>query len=162
MEELKSKLSEISQMNDEYWMNVLSERKKTELEFHDRHRNWSEVDSLDQDTYERFYGNKKYYSATSLSKSYVDRWIGREGRGRVFLDYCCGDGSIAIRAAKAGAALAIGLDLSVISIENARENAEKEDVSQNTYFEDYVFWGSSSLGSFTRISGDATNTCSRW
>jgi ubiquinone/menaquinone biosynthesis C-methylase UbiE len=134
MEELKSKLSEISQMNDEYWMNVLSERKKTELEFHDRHRNWSEVDSLDQDTYERFYGNKKYYSATSLSKSYVDRWIGREGRGRVFLDYCCGDGSIAIRAAKAGAALAIGLDLSVISIENARENAEKEDVSQNTCF----------------------------
>jgi len=134
IEELKSKLSEISQMSNEYWMSVLSERKTIELEFHDGHRSWSEVDRLDGDTYERFYGNKKYYSATSLSKSYVERWVEGEARGRVFVDYCCGDGSIAIRAAKAGASLAIGLDLSLISIVNARENAEKEGVSQNTCF----------------------------
>ena len=48
-----------------------------------------------------FYGNKKYYDATELSKKYVDEWIKHESPGKVFLDYACGNGDNAIKAARA-------------------------------------------------------------
>ncbi len=46
----------------------------------------------------------------------MERWIESEAGGSIILDYCCGDGSIAVKEAKAGASLVIGIDLSVISI----------------------------------------------
>lgn len=104
------------------------------MEFHDAHRDRSKIQSLDQDTYERFYGNRKYYMATELSKRYVDEWIASRASGKVFLDYACGNGVNAIKAAKAGAALAIGIDISRVSIENARRDAAVAGVSSNTFF----------------------------
>ena len=52
----------------------------------------------------------------------------------MFLDYACGDGGSAIRAAKAGASLAIGIDISPVSIQNARRDAAAAGVSENTFF----------------------------
>lgn len=134
LENIKKQLQEIEKLSNEYWMHSLSTRKKAELEFHDKHRDHSAVQQLDQDTYERFYGNKKYYSATNLSQRYVRNWIEREAKDSVFLDYCCGNGSSAIEAAKAGAALAIGIDISKVSVENAICYAKQKGVSHNTYF----------------------------
>lgn len=131
---LREKLSELARIPSEAWFEGLSERKRTELEFHDRDRDRSKIKDLDQDTYERFYGNKKYYEATGLSKRYVDEWIRSAAPGKVFLDYACGNGQNAIKAALAGAKLAIGLDISPVSIANARADAAAAGVSANTYF----------------------------
>lgn len=57
-DDLIKMLDEISNVTDKEWMNSLDERKRTELEFHDRDRDKEEIESLDQDTFEKYYGNK--------------------------------------------------------------------------------------------------------
>jgi len=69
---------------------------------------------LHGDNYKKYYGNRKYYKATGLSKAYVDAWIKENVMNRVFLDYACGNGGNAIKAAKEGSKLAIGLDISPV------------------------------------------------
>src|SRR4029077_3822878 len=117
--ELRLHIAELAKIPDAEWLATLDDRKRKELEFHDRDRDREKVAQMDQDTYERFYGNKKYYAATEPSKRYVNEWIARQGRGRVLLDYACGNGASAILAARSGAALAIGIDISAVSVENA-------------------------------------------
>jgi ubiquinone/menaquinone biosynthesis C-methylase UbiE len=134
IQELRSALAKLDRYTDDYWIPSLESRKKKELEFHDRYRDLGQIEKLNEDAYERFYGNEKYYAATRSSKEYVDRWIGRETNGQIFLDYCCGNGYYALLAAKAGAKLAIGLDLSSVSIANARTSAQKIGVSESTCF----------------------------
>lgn len=131
---LSEALAKVQSISDEQWIATLSERKKAELEFHDRDRDRQLKAEIDQDTYEKFYGNKKYYSATADSKNYVDDWIRTNAKGKVFLDYACGDGFNAIKAAKAGAALAIGIDISRVSVENAAADAAAQGVADNTRF----------------------------
>ncbi len=134
VEALRLSLDKIAAIPDSQWLASLDERKRLELEFHDRDRNRDRIASLDKDTYERFYGNKKYYQATSRSKAYVDQWINSHASGRVFLDYACGNGVNAIKGAKAGALLSIGLDISPVSVANATRDAAAAGVSDNTYF----------------------------
>jgi SAM-dependent methyltransferase len=134
VEQLKNRLAEIERISNEQWMASIEDRKKRELEFHDLHRDKSRLEAIDEDTYEKFYGNKKYYGATGLSTDYVDNWIRENARDKVFLDYACGNGKNAIKAAKAGAKLVIGIDISSASIENARHDAHLEGVTQNTRF----------------------------
>jgi ubiquinone/menaquinone biosynthesis C-methylase UbiE len=134
IERLQLALGDIDRITNEAWLASLAGRKRSELEFHDKNRDREQTARIDQDTYERFYGNKKYYSATGDSKAYVDAWIAKNASGKVFLDYACGDGFNAIKAAKAGAALAIGIDISPVSIENARRDAAAAGVEQRTYF----------------------------
>jgi ubiquinone/menaquinone biosynthesis C-methylase UbiE len=131
---LRGRLAEIDAIPNETWLFGLGERKKAELEFHDRNRDRSQIEQLDQDTYERFYGNKKYYAATDDSKTYVDEWIRAHAPGKVFLDYACGNGDGAIKAALAGAELAVGIDISAVSVQNARDDARAAGVSANTCF----------------------------
>jgi len=135
--DLRAKLESINRISDQEWMDSLNERKRLELEFHDRDRDRKKIDELkeqDKDTFERVYGNRKYYDATSDSKAYVDNWIAKHAPGKVFLDYACGNGDGAIKAAQAGAALAIGLDISAVSVNNARADAAAAGVSANTVF----------------------------
>jgi len=131
---LINQLKEIETISDQQWLNSLGKRKKKELEFLDKDREPSRIESMDKDTYEKFYGNIKYYKATSLSKVYVDNWVKEECKNRVFLDYACGNGGNAIKAAKYGSELSIGLDISRISIENAKREAKKAGVNKNIYF----------------------------
>lgn len=134
VDDLRVQLDDIDRIGNEAWLASLDARKRAELQFHDRDRNRELMGSLDQDTYERFYGNKKYYQATGRSKAYVDDWIRTRTPGRIFLDYACGNGLNAIKAAKAGAALAVGLDISSVSVINARQDAAAAGVAGNTYF----------------------------
>lgn len=131
---LRAELAEIDATPDSAWLENLSERKRRELEFHDRDRDRSKIKDMDSDTYERFYGNKKYYEATGLSKRYADDWIRTHAPGKVFLDYACGNGENAIKAARAGAKLSIGLDISPVSVANARADAASAGVTANTVF----------------------------
>jgi len=142
VEQLLIELRKIASIDDQIWQESLSDRKIKEIEFHDKDRDRkkevyagiNEDEVQDTDTYEKFYGNRKYYQATADSNNYVDDWINNEARDKIFLDYACGNGKNAIKAAKAGAQLAIGLDISPISIENCKEDAKKEGVEKNTFF----------------------------
>lgn len=133
-EVLAAALDRCEMITNEEWLASLDERKRRELEFHDRDRDRTAIANLDSDTFEKFYGNKKYYSATSRSKEYVNRWIAENAKGKVFLDYACGNGEQAIKAAKAGARLAIGIDISDVSVRNARADAAAAGVSGSARF----------------------------
>lgn len=133
-QKLLQKLKELDEKSNDEWLAFLNERKIKELEFHNRDRDLTIIKDLPKDTYEQLHGNKKFYKTVQLSRSYVENWITTNSKGKIFLDYACGNGFNAIKAAKAGAELAIGLDISNVSIENARKFANKEGVSDNTYF----------------------------
>lgn len=116
------------------WLNELNERKRNELEFHNKNRDIELTKSLPSDTYELLHGNKKYYSTTALSTTYVNNWLAENVKGKVFLDYACGNGFRAIEAAQLGATLAIGMDISDVSVGNARRGAEEAKVADRCQF----------------------------
>lgn len=132
---LRSHLSELDKKTSaEQWYAGLSQRKIEELHFHNRDRDKKLTESLPKDTFEVLHGNKKYYSTVEKSTTYVENWLKTNVKDKTFLDYACGNGGNAIRAAKFGAKLSIGLDISDVSIKNARHEAEKLDLTQKTYF----------------------------
>ena len=79
MKEVKNLLNAINvidRISDKEWKSQLNERKMKELEFHDRDRDETIFkDTIENDTYEKFYGNQKYYNATDRSREFVQRWI---------------------------------------------------------------------------------------
>ena len=128
-------INEIDKITDNDWDKLLNDRKRRELEFHDQDRDIQRVEEArENDTYEKFYGNKKYYKITSRSTDFLHNWISREAKDKIFLDYACGNGGNAILASKAGAALSLGFDISGVSVINARGFAEEANVSNNTVF----------------------------
>ncbi len=133
-EELLKRIEEANERSNEQWLAGLEPRKLEELKFHDRYRNQNHLSKLSEDSYEKFYGNKKFYTTIQLSTDYVKNWLQGYAKDKIFLDYACGNGLNAIRAAKAGAELAIGIDISDISLRNARELARQEEVSDKVYF----------------------------
>ena len=137
IENLLSKINEIKKLNNQYWIDSLNERKLEELDFHNKDRDKSRISNLnnDSDTYEQFYGNRKYYSATRRSKEWIDNWIKKESNKSIFLDYACGDGSIAIKASEYGAKLAIGLDISDVSIKNASKTAQEKKIENIIFYQ---------------------------
>lgn len=133
-EELLEKLETLSKKTNDEWLAGLEKRKLKELEFHNRDRNRDFISQLPKDTYEKLHGNKKFYRTVMLSSNYVDNWIKQHSPGKIFLDYACGNGLNAIKAAKAGADLAIGLDISDTSVWNARMLAQEQNVANSTFF----------------------------
>jgi len=129
-QELIEHLEILSKKTNEDWFVSLDERKQKELEFH----NVDKDKTLPKDRYEKLHENAKFYTTTQLITEYVQNWITQHSKGKIFLDYACGDGENAVKAARAGAELSIGLDISDVSIQNARALAKKEGVSKNTYF----------------------------
>lgn len=134
VEELNKHLDNMSQIPNERWIDSLDDRKRKELEFHDMHRDPQKKTQHDADTFEKLYGNYKYYNTTRLSTEYVDNWIKLRAPGKIVLDYACGDGKMAIDAAKAGAKLAIGIDISKVSVDNATAAAAKAGVGDRCRF----------------------------
>ena len=132
---LLERINEIDKISDQEWKAGLAERKLKELEFHDRDREQSRIEkTISSDTYEKYYGNKKYYLATKRSRQFVKDWIATESKDKVFLDYACGNGGNAIFAAQTGAALSLGFDISGVSVENARDAAVAAGLNDNIRF----------------------------
>ncbi len=135
LEQLRATVTDIQKKNKpSNWYETLNERKKQELEFHNKNRDKNLTETLPQDTYELLHGNKRFYTTVQLSKEYSDNWIQTEAKGKVFLDYACGNGQNALNAAKAGAAMSLGLDISDISVNNAQEAANDLGLSDRTFF----------------------------
>ena len=116
------------------WLRGVEERKAAEAVFHDAKvdRRGGRRGSADLPEAQR--GNKRFYSTVAKSRAYTYRWIERQAPGRVVLDYACGQGELALRAARAGAELAIGVDISRTSIANARANAAEDGLEGNSFF----------------------------
>lgn len=132
---LHETLRQVAERNSQIdWIKNLNARKKAELEFHNMHRDTKLQVNLPEDTYELLYGNQRYYTTVALSAEYIQEWIRTNAKDKVFLDYACGNGGNAIAAAKAGASLSIGLDLSDVSVRNAEEAASKAGVGEKTMF----------------------------
>ena len=119
--------------NDQ-WLSSLNERKRAELEFHDADRDESLLASMSKEEYERTHGNKKYYTTTEASSTYIHNWIRDRSRGRIVLDYAAGNGELALQAAVSEADLVVGLDISRVSIANCRRTAATRGLTDNTFF----------------------------
>jgi ubiquinone/menaquinone biosynthesis C-methylase UbiE len=134
LQKLGEHLDQMARIPDQEWMSTLDDRKRKELEFHDMHRDLTKKVQLEGDTFEKLYGNEKYYNTVRRSTDYVDNWLKSKVQGKVFLDYACGDGMYAIAAAKAGAAISIGIDISKVSVDNAAGFAAKAGVGDRCRF----------------------------
>lgn len=115
------------------WITGLSDRKKEEMEFHNFERETIDDKVIFKQVSVDVHANRKFYSITQSSNEYVEAWLNSRVGGGVFLDYACGNGEKAIQAIKRGAALAIGLDISDVSIRNAKQAAKAERVSDRCY-----------------------------
>jgi len=110
---------------------MLEERKQKEALFHDKIRN--ERLERDKIEYQRLTSNKKFYSINRKSRNFVNSWLLERCKDKKVLDYCCGNGEFAILLARNGAE-AIGIDISDVSIENAKKRAIQEGISRNVTF----------------------------
>lgn len=133
-EDLIKNLKARPPFKNEEWTGRLESRKKEEIAFHNFEREKENPETLKAQKRVNVHANKKYYSVTRASKKYVEVWLEHHASKGVFLDYACGNGSGAIAAALRGAELSIGLDISDISIRNAKQEAENSGVSKKTFF----------------------------
>jgi ubiquinone/menaquinone biosynthesis C-methylase UbiE len=129
---LREALAAIDRIPAQEWHSSLPARSLAEMAFHDKARGI--LGSAGQDEFDKIYTHRKFYRAVERSAAYTQQWVDREAKGRVFLDYACGEGPLALRAAKAGAELAIGIDISDVSVENCRRKARDQGVTDNTFF----------------------------
>ena len=102
-------------------------RKEKEAVFHDL------VRDKDSKEYKRLTSNKKFYAANRTSRAFTDGWLAKHSVGKKALDYCCGDGFIAMNLAQMGAH-AYGIDISPFSIEQAKKEAQKRGLSEKANF----------------------------
>ncbi|MGQ0639622.1 MAG: methyltransferase domain-containing protein [Gemmatimonadaceae bacterium] len=137
-----SNVAELTQLLDEAaaklesdsWIAGLSDRKRKESQFHDWCRDRALVTEAQSEQGESPHANKKYYDTRDVSWSFTQNWIKKHAKGKVFLDYCCGEGGVTLLGAEAGASLAIGIDISPLSIDICRRTAEERGMTKNTRF----------------------------
>ena len=110
----------------------MDERKTEEAEFHNRLRDADLID--DPQAFKALTANLKYYAvAGSSMQDFRDR-LGQHCKGKTVLDFGCGDGRYSIFLAKQGAKKVIGIDISDVSVEKCRREAEANGVSDRTDF----------------------------
>jgi ubiquinone/menaquinone biosynthesis C-methylase UbiE len=105
---------------------MLEDRKQQEREMHDHL-----VGGLAADSH--YKARKKYYSIAESNRAFIKDWLAARCKGKRVLDYCCGDGDWAIWLAEEGAQ-AVGIDISPVSIEKAKEAAAARGVSNRCQF----------------------------
>jgi ubiquinone/menaquinone biosynthesis C-methylase UbiE len=127
-------VQEMNRMADEAWLSNLNDQKLEEMKHADTQRDSKVVNNLSSDEFEKSHGNKKFYKTVELSQDYFQNRIKQAVQDKIHLDFACGNGNTTIKSAKSGAKLAIGLDLSRVSIKNATQKAEEEKLSDKVYF----------------------------
>ena len=122
----------------------MEDRKRKEVEHSDRRRSIvrayeyhtdASPDQLEEKyveekrEFDQNFSNMKFYSITRSSVAYRDALLFDGIKGAVALDYCCGNGEVAIEMAKEGASKVVGIDISSVAIENARALAKVAGVN---------------------------------
>ncbi len=115
------------------WINNLEYRKIEEINFHNLDREKKDDVIIQKQKDLDIHANRKFYSITNGTREFILNWIAINSKGKVFLDYACGDGSFAMFAAKEGSSIAIGIDISDVSINNAIE-LKLENKIENCHF----------------------------
>ena len=131
---LRARLDDIARSHGDQWYAGLEARKQKESDFHDRKRDTQRIEAVGRDQYEEFFSNHRFYRTAMLSREYFFHWVARHAAGKTVLDFACGDGDVALRAAAAGARLAVGIDISGVSVQNARRAAEERGLTDRTFF----------------------------
>jgi ubiquinone/menaquinone biosynthesis C-methylase UbiE len=131
---VRAKIEELKRRNIAEFAANLEERKKQERDWANFSRDSHNPHTLPGETNETSRGNYKWYSTTQRSMDYREAWMKKNVPGKIFVDYACGNGDSTIAAAKLGAALAIGIDISEVSVQNATEAAEKAGVGDRCIF----------------------------
>lgn len=131
--ELMIALEGLRTRNSDEFSAVLDERKRQERQWANFSRDEQGLQAA-QGTNEERRANFKWYSTTELSLAYRNRWLADHVPGKVFLDYACGNGADTIKGARMGAATAIGIDVSNVSIANATAMAAKEGLADRCVF----------------------------
>lgn len=121
-------------MKREDWLQGLEPRKREEAEFHNFERERDDATVIEEQRATGVHANKKFYTITKASTDYVESWLHHHVPGKIFLDYACGNGRRAIEAAQCGAVIAIGLDISDVSVRNARRAAIEAGVENRCSF----------------------------
>jgi ubiquinone/menaquinone biosynthesis C-methylase UbiE len=134
IEALKQRIRELQKRNINEFAATLEDRKKQERDWGNFSRDTHNPHVLPGQTNESERGNMKWYSTTQKSLEYRENWLRSKVPGKVFIDYACGNGDMAVHAAKMGAALSIGIDISDVSVANATALAEKEGLSDRCMF----------------------------
>lgn len=88
----------------------------------------------DEASYAEHFSNMKFYSISQSSFLYRDKRLYENIQGKDTLDYCCGNGEIALEMAKKGAAKVHGIDISQVAVDNANELAKKEGVDDRCVY----------------------------
>jgi ubiquinone/menaquinone biosynthesis C-methylase UbiE len=133
-ETLREVLERLARSTGDDWYAALEPRKQKESEFHDKMRDAAQIAAVGKDQYEEFFSNHRFYRTATLSRAYFFGWVEQHARGKTLLDFACGDGDVALRAAAAGAQLAIGIDISDVSVQNARRAAAERGLTDRTFF----------------------------
>ena len=125
------------------------ERKLKEIEHSDRRRSIVKgfeykTDAAESDKkadlvsnpeeYEKHFSNMKFYSISHASFAYRDKRLFDGIAGKQCLDYCCGNGEVAVQMAAHGAGRVLGIDISRVAIDNARDLAAREKVADRCEF----------------------------
>jgi len=112
-----------------------SDRRRTIVRAHEYHTDAS-PDQLEGKNvkggsdFERHFSNMKFYSIARSSFACRDALLFDRVKGAVALDYCCGNGEVAVEMAKRGARKVTGIDISQVAVENARDLAESQGVGK--------------------------------
>ena len=109
---------------------MIEERKNKEAEFHNKLRD--ERLKEDSQKYRYLTSNIKFYSITRKSQKFVDDFLIKNCLDKRVLDYCCGDGDLTIFLAENGAE-AFGIDISPVSIQNAKEKAKNKGLKNASF-----------------------------
>lgn len=122
---------------------TLEDRKQKEIEHSNRRRSIVKAYEYQTDTaknqedkkfiegsgeYAKHFSNMKFYSITQSSFAYRDSLLYKDISGAVALDYCCGNGEVAVEMAKRGAKKVFGIDISEVAVKNAKELAKAQRV----------------------------------
>ena len=78
-------------------------------------------------------GLSKFYKLQGAREAFFKNLIENDCRGKRVLEYGCGPGGYSFSLAKSGAWV-VGIDISEVAIEQAKEIARKEDVEGTTEF----------------------------
>jgi len=106
-------------------------RQEKEAAFHDAVRD--ENLKKDSQEFSRLTSNRKFYSITRKSFAFTEHWLDSKVKGKKVLDFCCGNGEMVMLLANKGAD-AYGIDISPLSIENAKKDAAVKGLSEKTHF----------------------------
>jgi SAM-dependent methyltransferase len=85
--------------------------------------------------FDQHFSNMKFYSISASSFAYRDALLFNSIKGAVALDYCCGNGEVAIAMAKRGASRVVGIDISEVAVENARSLSKEAGVDDVCQFQ---------------------------